>query len=506
MSNQIDPERRNWRRLSPWSVLHNIASTLRQLLNNFIVLVPLAYGLLQLESPVMILAAVFGIIALIILFAALRYFYFSYQMSDDRVLVREGVIFRRQLELAFVRIQNVTFEHPFYFRPMGLVTVKIDSAGSSGDEVHLSALSLERAQMIRRDILAHKADIADSDPLESSERVTTNQAADGSGELLLERGMTDLVLHGLTNNRAWIILGGVGAVYGQFAETINDYLTSRGLDLSRIFTSQSIWELILMVISACVLSVMLVAVLSVSGAIFSYYGFVLRGTDDSLSVRRGLFTKSEIHMQKSRIQNIFQRQDWLDRLLGRVNLIFEQISHTAGGRADAKLLVPTISVKQALELSRRVFAVPDFKTLNFTSVNRRYLFKGVAIFSCLYLGSWTWAAGIEAWWVCMLILPVWCLHLLLLFVAWKRKGVAIDGGMVIIRQGLIGTDYIVIPAFKLQMVRIRQSWLMKRPDLAHVDLSVASRVGRVPYLSGNVARNLAKYCLYEAESTNRSWM
>ncbi len=81
-----------------------------------------------------------------------------------------------------------------------------------------------------------------------------------------------------------------------------------------------------------------------------------------------------------------------------------------------------------------------------------------------------------------------------------------DGGIAVFRQGIIGVDYIVIPAYKHQMFRFTQSLLMKRHDLASIDLIAASRSARVPFLDGAVARQVIDLCLYQTESTNTSWM
>ena len=495
-----------WIRLSAWCVLHNIARSLKRLFGSLYALLPVAYGLLRLDSAAITVCAVLGAVAFIILYAVLRYLLFSYRMTEDSILVREGVVFKRRLDLAFARVQDVKLEYPFYFRPLGLVTVKIDGAGSAGEEIHLAALEAEEAQTIRREILAHRAAFTGRRIADADEGDTVAKAADDQGKLLITRGLPDLVLHGLTNNRGWIILGGVGAIYGQFYEFVHGYLSSLGIDLSAIVDNQSLKAFILLVFSVFILGILLVAALSVLGAIFSYYGFALHGTSKSLTVRRGLLTKHEIHVQKSRIQNIYFRQDWLDLALGRVNLIFEQISHSAEQSSDAKLLVPTITLPQALELSREVLSLPDFDALDFTSVSMRYFTKRAAVFSGACLSIGILLVVTKGWWPLVGVVPIWCLSMVFLFMSWKRRGIAIDRDIAVVRQGIIGIDYIVIAAYKQQKLRFTQSLLMKRHGLANIALSVASRTARVPFLDRNFARDVIDLCSYQTESTNRSWM
>src|SRR5690606_28232996 len=107
---------------------------------------------------------------------------------------------------SFARIQNINLEDPFYFRPLGLVTLKLDSAGSAGEEVHLAALARSDAEALRAFILRRKRQLG------GDERVLA-AAADVSvppaKEVCFTRSVEDLVVHGLTNNRAYLAIAGI---------------------------------------------------------------------------------------------------------------------------------------------------------------------------------------------------------------------------------------------------------------------------------------------------------
>ena len=104
------------------------------------------------------------------------------------------------------------------------------------------------------------------------------------------------------------------------------------------------------------------------------------------------------------------------------------------------------------------------------------------------------------------LLPLWILHLLLLYMSWKRWGVAVNNSIVAIRKGVLGVDHIFIPAFKIQEIGRLTTPLMQRHQLSSVNISVASRSLSVPFLPDEVVRGLIDWCLYHTESTNRSWM
>ena len=62
---------------------------------------------------------------------------FRYQLLDGhRRFARHFEV--AQIDLDFSRVQNVLIINPFYFRPLGLVSLTIESAGSSDEEVVLA--------------------------------------------------------------------------------------------------------------------------------------------------------------------------------------------------------------------------------------------------------------------------------------------------------------------------------------------------------------------------------
>ena len=499
----------NWQKLSVWSVLHFIADLLKQLVGNLIATLPVIYGISSLDNPLLVAVVVSALITLMIIYAILQYIYFSYQVTADSVQVRKGVLFKKQINLGFERIQNVSFKYPFYFRPLELVTVKIDSAGSAGDEVYLSALDGPHAQLIHDQITAAKLVLGQfsEENGESVAEFPAKNASENGRRFLIDRSLLDLAIHGLTNNRAWIILGALGAVYSQFKEQLHTFTADLGFDVSGFLSDQTISVVVLLLLSAFFLSVIFAALLSVVGSIFSYYNYKLYDTDDAFTVNRGLLTRHEIHIQKSRIQSVYFRQDWLDRVLGRINLTFEQLSHKAQGLDDVKLLVPTVTPAEAQRLTREVMLLPDLESLSFTGISKRYWFRNLALWGLLYLPAILLAVGSEnAVWIVPAAFVLYLLHAGLLYRSWKCKGIAVDADAVVVRQGIFGIDYLVIPAHKLQRAKYIQSPMMERHGLASLQLTVASRSVVVPFLDSALVRQVIDYTLYQAESSNRSWM
>jgi putative membrane protein len=500
-----------WHRLSPWSIAHFAQKAIIQNIRILIVGGFSAYlgsaRMTRVDVPWVIPIV---IVALVLIGSAVAYVFYRYRVVEDAVQVKRGALFKQHLNLSFGRIQNISIEHPFYFRPFGLVTLKIDGAGSRGEEVNLAALDLRQAGALRDFILRQKKlggptpDLVDpcSDTREPE-----------SEKFLYSRSVPDLILHGLTNNRAFIAVAAVFGFLAQSGVSPAEMVQRLGIEFDFVIAGLSLVRVAMLVVLSFLAALGVIALLSVLVSILTYYGFTMYRTEDSFTIRRGLLTKHEIHVKKSRIQTIHLRQDWLDRLLGRYNVILERITHSpAQGDAAAaetrRILVPSVRARETAIVIDEILPGCRPDRLAFTPINVRYLRKHAAIVSAIYLA----ATGIvlalpeSLNWLLAVLLVLWPLHLWRTYLRFKAGGLAIDGSIVIARSGAIGIDYRLFAADKVQHVAHVQSLLMRRHDLSSLRVSTASTSIRVPYLPTAFVRKVVDYCAYRVESTARSWM
>ena len=519
-----------WQRLSPWSILHFLAAGLQHLYGVAFALASanLFVGDANLQ---LLLLGFTGILLVLLLIACIRFRLFRYQISQDSILIRQGIVVRKQLDLKFNRIQNINIKHPFYFRPIGLVTLKIDGAGSAQEEVYLSALNTAKAEGIRelvRQKSAHKQ-TAGLDNAESGIRQHQNCGLDYDGSpaghemaetFFYSRTNTDLVIHGLTDNRAWLILAGMIALFNYLPYSYTDVIGLIGSRAQVLIGNQSAALLAALFVVSFILAIGLAALLSIMGSILTFYNYRLFRSSKSLMAHCGLLTKNEINMQKTRIQTLHIAQDWLGYLLKRNNLIYEQISLGPQQQNSAvsgkKLLVPAVHcydnkalIDEGLEVSG---AFPAPESLNYTPISRRWFIKQTVIYSVLYLTSaavfsFSAGAGSFQWNLALGLIPcIAALHIGLIYIRWKKMGITIFDDIIVIRKGLIGIDYFLFPAFKIQAVAHSQSVLMRRRQLSNVVFLLASRSLVMPFLPTEYAQQLIDRAAYCAEASAKSYM
>ena len=278
---------------------------------------------------------------------------------------------------------------------------------------------------------------------------------------------------------------------------------------SAMLVDATISMLIALAFSALVLSIIIVTGLSIAGSIVAYYGYELTGTATRLTVRRGLLTHRTIHMNKSRVQASHYQQDWLDRVLGRLNLVFEQVSYRTNYEADSdrRLIVPSVTFPEANNLTKEVIRVGNPEDYHYQGVSIRLLIRNLCTLA-IVTTSLVLALHLIPELDELSLLPVpFALWLgLLQYYRWKRLGITVDGNIAIVRKGSISVHYIVIELHKLQTTNLIQTFLMRRRQLSSLALTVASRTLVVPFLPQGYAETVRDYGLYQAEASGRSWM
>jgi putative membrane protein len=545
-----------WQRLAIIAILYFSARNIKNSAQGLIYIIPaLAIGsnvLSKLNSPEAYIA-IGTLVSLAVGSGLISFFMYTFRVHNQHVEIQTGVFQRRYTNLPFWRIQNVKIEHPFYYRPFGYALVVLDTAGSGKEEANIVAVPVSYASALRKQVLAEKkkeeyssaqsSSNLNGSPNESSVQgsvqgssdhlssdngaarfgvlagdmqkgdMLENDSVESDEEVLNTRSIGDIVIHGITNNRVWIILGAAAPFYDDAIGLVSDWLADKGLQLNQIVGEQTVawWQFGLYAFVILMMIMAAMALLSVGGALFTFYGYTLSRSDDRFIRRSGLLNKQEVSMRASRIQMITAKQDWLDKILKRVNLYFEQNS-TAGQQVQElmspnKLIVPSVTEQEAVELSQEVMPDCQLHRDDYLGVSKRFILHWLIV---------AWSVPILALFVVGIVSSQLDIFLgsigllvaggLLLTLRWWRWGIAADGKYVYVRRGRIGVDYLCFEPYKIQQVIVKQSVFMRRHKLASIKFVLASGSVTVPFLPEHYVKALTDSVLYEVESTRKSWM
>lgn len=500
-----------WRRLDPISILYFVGSTIKAVIGNMLYILPaFAISFSQFsQAPMLWLSGLSVFVLLMIISALFNYYFYQYRLQNDSVEIRSGVIAKKNVNLPFSKIQNVKLEQPFYYRMTQFVCMELDTAGSSQQEAKIVALKIELANQLKQQILKNHKVTCDSTSTESNEETVDIEAP----IILNKRSLRDLIIHGITNNRVWIILGVAAPMFNQISDHINSVLTAWGIDFEQLVNSETIiwWQFALFAVTVFILISIVLALLSVLGAIFVFYDFTLTKSGDRYIRKSGLLTRQEVSMKLSRLQIVVRKQDWLDIILGRINLYLEQ-NQTGNHNPNAitssnKILVPSVTPAECKFLVND--ALPNSRSFEhlYQKISKRFIFRLI----CYWIIPLFVVAGVATlsqghWDLFVLAGILSVVSSFLVVLRWHRWGFFADEEFIYVRKGLFGVDFYCFPIAKIQQTQFLQSVLMARHKLANCQFVLASGSVSVPFLPESTLRELLDRCLYQIESEKRPWM
>ena len=509
-----------WSRVSPLAILYFFAKTIYTLVNSVLIYslpaLAASYSTVK-ENPVYLVFAVVALLSTILLFSIGKYWFYYYKFTNDRVEIKQGIFKKSHMDLPFSKIQNVKIVQPIYYRFNHYSFIELDTAGSAQQEAKIVALPLPLAESFKQMILQIKED---EPAIEGDDNANGNSAKPKSGQevLLNERSLMDLVIHGISNNRVWIFLGFLAPFYNSIGENIGSILESVGVDIVAYldYESQSMGLFLLHVLSLVMLIMLVVVSFSVIGSIFVFYNYKLSRLGERYIRRSGLLTKHEVSMRLSRIQVAVQQQDWLDLIIQRTNLRFEQNASFPAGGSQAgninnasKLIVPSVTPSESAALIQDAFDVETFENIDFSHISKRFIARTLvfSILPILAIINSLAIIGSELTLIAGAVLISFNVLLLcLVYLRWWRWGYYFSQGFVYIRKGLFGVNYYVFPVGKTQQIKFKQSIFMKRRKLADIQYVLASGSHKVPLVPESIAREQVDEALLILARDKPAWM
>jgi len=443
--------------------------------------------------------------------AVLRYITFRYRYDDSDMVIRSGLVFRKERHIPYARIQNIDAVQNVLHRLLHVVEVKVETGGGETAEARMSVLPMTAFHEMRARVFAPHRGIDDEAP-----------AVPKPPEALLRLGTGELLLYGLIENRGAVVAGAVLGVlweYGlvdRLAPSVFDGpVRGRGAvrNLVRDIIADVTVSVDRIMIGIAVVAALLVLVrfLSMGWAAVRLHGFQLSLIDGDARTEYGLLTRVAATIPLRRIQTLSIRETPLHRLFRRVAVKADTAGgrvDEAGARTDREWLAPTLRRAALPDLVRSLLG-HAYDTLDWRPVApgafRREV-KGwlfVAAVMCAGLAYWT------RWWAVpvMPVLIAWavlCAHQTI-----KHLGWAITDEAIILKRGWLWRRVVIVRFAKIQTVSIGENPFDRRTAMAavHVDTAGATErsVVHIPYLARDTAASLHARLAREAAHRQFKW-
>ena len=444
--------------------------------------------------------------------AGLRYMSYRYRYDPHEIVIRSGLVFRKERHIPYARIQNIDAVQHVLHRLLNVVEVRVETGGGQTAEATMSVLPMAAFQEMRTRVFAER----------DVQRSPEAQPVAPATRELLRLNTRELLLCGFLENRgAVMIAAGFGVVWELglldrlMGRVFGDQTSGRRVirDLMRDMSDnvEVAFNRIALTFVAFIALLIVIRLMSMGWAVVRLYGFRLALTDDDLRTEYGLFTRVAATIPLRRIQTLSLYEGPLHRLARRVAIR----AYTAGGRpseggrTERESLAPILRQDAAPSLVAEVLDGTNLPAVAWQRVApgafRREV-KGWLIVALALSGVALWALR---WWALLVVplLLVWAV------VAARRTvdhlGWAVTGEAVLFRAGWLWRRVNIVRFAKIQTVTLAASPFDRRTAMARVrvDTAGATEASRIniPYLSQGVARELHAKLAREAAERQFKW-
>ncbi len=454
------------RRLSPWTIFYRIIASLPSLIIPFYFAF---YGGSVEEWIYIILGALYGVI--IFPSIVLSYYYYTYLITPDEVVINSGVFSRKQRNIPVDRIQNIDQTQNFLQKIMGIVKVRIETAGGGETEGNLEFVKKDDAERIKLIIRKYQVESDEKPEIDEAVEFVETPQYENEEETIFSMDWKQVLLYGALRFRplvlvivAWIFSFGQQFFYlGDFEEVAENEIRSYVENLD-------VLNIVLVVIVTVVTALLVSWMLDIALTFNSFYKFTLSSGDNKLYTTSGLFSSKKSTIPLKKLQSIQIYTNFIRRKLGFYGLSLQTAGYVLKEAKGSEVLVPFTKFESLVELAKKIrdFAFPD----NFTNVSRKTIRRSVvryliyiipgAVSAFLLLPGLLWA---------LLITP---LFYYLAVLRYQYRGYHYSKDTIIIKQGFFYQYITIIPLEKIQTLSINESFFQRRLSLATLSIDTAA--------------------------------
>lgn len=444
-----------------------------------------------------------------------RYLSFRLRLDERELVVKSGIIFRKERHIPFSRIQNVDAIENVLHRVFGVIEVRVETGGGNEEEARLSVLPRTALDEIRHHVFADRRLAHPAHPAHPAHLVHLNPR--------------ELLLYGILDNRGLIL---VGALFGALWETgLPNRLmgwafasNSFGRGVSRDFVRAVLgdgpmpWGGMAVAAAALVAFLVIARVASTMWALSRLYDFRLTRIGEDLRTAYGLFTRVTATVPMRRVQTIIISDGPLHRLAARTSVRVETAGGGgSGGREQGRSatparewLAPLIRRTEVPTLLGQVLPGFTLDAVDWQPVHPGAFRRAVKPMLILSVVGSLGASLVLGWRAIFLfaILAAWSLLSARKYV--DNLGWAEADEVVLMKSGWLRRQVTVARVNKIQAVALHESPFDRRSAMASVKVDTAGasefthRV-HIPYLDRGVAGALAHRVSEAAASTAFRW-
>ena len=427
---------------------------------------------------------------------AIRYFTLTYQIGEGELVIRSGLLFRRERRIPLDRVQEVEVHQGILHRLLTLAKVNLSTAGKDPQEAALNVLTRSDAEKLKSAIATNQiaTSLAD-DAIHSADAALPDYVCNIDWKTLLLGGLTSKVvatfgaiISAVVYFQLFVQVGGnwfnpmSGKVGQQVRERVPssnhlelvNQLENRLPDLGPLAFLTDFWldetlaKSILLAIGGLIFTV--------ATYVIRYFNFSLERSGDMLNTSHGLLTIRHGSLARDRIQALKLEEGLLRRWLGLAAIRVD----SAGDRNQVEdqknrdVLLPVAAKEEAQEVARQ--AIPGLVEINpsWHRISPLAILRGSKKGWMLIVLA-TLLTFLTSGWLCLAWIPAFPLVYLLNYQWYRNSGYWLSEDYFLWRSGWINRSTVCLPVCNIQNVSVVQNPFDRRLGLAVLSIDIAGQ-------------------------------
>lgn len=473
-------------RVSPLSIIYFCISNIYKAFN----LWPVFAGIVAIPATRAWLfdVGVAGVGVLILAISIINYWFFTFYFDHEKIQINSGLIFKKKLTLYFERVQEANLEQAVYFRPFELWALKLESAGSSKEEIILPGIKHLLASELKQKVLdaqknpAQKVIASQTESTSIDNVESINEPAPLRYQIKLD--VIDLFRYGLMHNTLIYYVAILAPVLSQnenFWRNISNWIGDSwaAQELMSYLNTHNLWVGMLVVCLLIALLFLAVYALSILLALVKYWDYNLTVEGDRFQYQAGLLNKLASGFRQHKLQTLVVKQSLIARLLKRYSIEVKQTNEAKikQGEINMGFVIPVVT-KQQLDdiLDLLNIKRPEFQPCLPAKIFWDSILWGGVLVSLIAVGLF--AAEISLWF----LVPIFLAIVLLNIKNWYSIGYSMGEEGFVVRRGLLGIKTIYVPTIKIQKIQLSQGPLQRIHQSASIALWSGATLEHISFI------------------------
>ena len=438
------------------------------------------------------------IILLVITHGILTYFYFYFYIENNEFIVNKGYLKKVKLAIPLERIQTINIKQNIVQQILKLVSLEIDTAGSSGKELNIIALKKPFAEKIQEYLTIHKSANKTTDEQEG------NEVIEEEVKTILRLDVGDLIKVGITENHLRSALILVALSYGfiqQFESIFKERMESASEQAETILINSGTAFYIYLALAILFIGF----VFSILRTIVVHFNLNLKRKGKKFFIISGLLNKKNLTIPYSKIQVLSWRTNPLRKALDFVTVEITQAASNEKNKKQA-IIIPGCNTQHKTSIITEVFDNNDDAIWSIHKIHPIFFFR-----LWLIRGLVPALLSIAIWYpynVVYYIAAAWAVFAIFMsYLSFRKYYFRISKELIEKSSGTFGQKNMRMFNFKVQNVKYRQTFFQRRRNLATIRIYTAGgKQLSIPYIDNLLAKELYDYLLMSVEADNRKWM